>query len=53
MYLVQGFRPATWETQGDGSNEFLVTHRLRDFCGINTEVIFFQSINCLLVFIFT
>ena len=51
MSLLQGFQPASQETQGYGSNKFWVAHRLRNFYGINTEVTWlFQMISCLVVF---
>lgn len=51
MHLLQGFQPVSQETQGYRSNEFSVAHRLRDFYGVNTEVIWlFQKIGCLVVF---
>ena len=51
MSLLQGFHPANQETQGYGSNEFRVGHRLRDYYGVNAEVIWlFQQISCLGVF---
>lgn len=41
----------TREIEGYEGNEFWDSHRLRDFCGINVEVIWlFQLIDCLVVF---
>ena len=30
----KAFLPANWETQGYESSEFLIAHRLGDFCGV-------------------
>lgn len=52
--FIAGFQSASQETQGYGINEFRVAHRLRDFYGINREVIWlFQLIGCLVVFFLT
>lgn len=52
--FIVGFQSTSQETQGYGINEFRVAHRLRDFYGINREVIWlFQLIGCLVVFFLT
>lgn len=37
--LLEGFQPASRESQSHGSNEFLDAHRLRDIYEINAEII--------------
>lgn len=54
MSLLQGFQTASWETQGYGSNEFQIAHRLRDFYGINKKAIWlFQVRGCPVAFFLT
>ena len=43
MSFIVRLQLVKWETQGYGSSEFWVAHRLRNFYGINVEVFGFFS----------